>query len=255
MTLRFLSPLAAVLAVGAAAAAKPPVKLPVPVKTAKAVPRVTEVAPAADAATTNQRLAESVAARLANTSVTDGSDVSLVTDNGTVTVTGGCRSAEQKAAILGEVRVVPGVKLVKDGLSVGGPIMQAQAAGPVSGTPPAGVMPPMGGMPGGMSGMSGGYAGPAGEPYPVGNPGAAGYEGAAPPLPPHAWPTYAPYNNVSRVAYPQSYPYNAFPFIGPFYPFPKVPLGWRSVNLQWEDGHWFMGRTAVPHDYWRARFW
>ena len=52
-----------------------------------------------------------------------------------------------------------------------------------------------------------------------------------PPLPPYAWPTYAPYNNYSRVAYPTLYPYEAWPFIGPFYPFPRVPLGWRSVPL------------------------
>ena len=77
----------------------------------------------------------------------------------------------------------------------------------------------------------------------------------APPLPPHAWPTYAPYNNASRIAYPQAYPYNAFPFIGPYYPFPKVPLGWRKVTLEWEDGHWYLGRNSAPHDYWRVRFW
>jgi hypothetical protein len=60
---------------------------------------------------------------------------------------------------------------------------------------------------------------------------------------------------MSRVAYPQAYPYNAFPFIGPFYPFPKVPLGWRSVKLDWDDGHWYIGRLSTPHDYWRVRFW
>ena len=60
----------------------------------------------------------------------------------------------------------------------------------------------------------------------------------APTMPPYAWPTYAPYNNYSRVAYPEAYPYNAWPFIGPCYPFPKVPLGWRSVKLEWDDGYW-----------------
>ena len=69
---------------------------------------------------------------------------------------------------------------------------------------------------------------------------------AGPRLPPYAWPTYAPYNNYSRVAYPTAYPYNAFPFIGPYYPFPKVPLGWRKVQLEWEDGHWCYGRQLHP---------
>src|SRR5262249_39783468 len=76
-----------------------------------------------------------------------------------------------------------------------------------------------------------------------------------PRLPPYAWPTYAPYNNFSRVGYPLNYPSNAFPFIGPFYPFPKVPLGWRSVTLEWQDGHWWMGRNATKYDYWRVRYW
>jgi hypothetical protein len=76
-----------------------------------------------------------------------------------------------------------------------------------------------------------------------------------PKMPPYAWPTYAPYNNYSRVAYPTLYPYNAWPFIGPFYPFPKVPLGWRSVKLQWNDGHWWYSKTATGHDWWRVRYW
>ena len=76
-----------------------------------------------------------------------------------------------------------------------------------------------------------------------------------PAMPPYAWPTYAPYNNYSRVAYPNEYPHAAFPYIGPFYPFPKVPLGWRKVMLEWEDGHWYYGRLSSPHDFWRVKFW
>ena len=93
------------------------------------------------------------------------------------------------------------------------------------------------------------------EPAPLGFPGQAAPDLQAPNLPPYAWPTYAPYNNVSRVAYPQAYPYNAFPFIGPYYPFPKVPLGWRKVTLEWDDGHWYLGRNSAPQDYWRVKFW
>jgi hypothetical protein len=102
------------------------------------------------------------------------------------------------------------------------------------------------------SGVSGA---PIVEPAPLGASGAVTADGAAPPLPPYAWPTYAPYNNVSRVAYPQAYPYNAFPYIGPYYPFPKVPLGWRKVTLEWEDGFWWIGKVQSPQDYWRVRFW
>jgi BON domain len=75
-----------------------------------------------------------------------------------------------------------------------------------------------------------------------------------PPMPPYAWPTYAPYNNYSRVAYPSLYPQDAFPGIGPFYPFPKVPLGWRSVTLTWQDGYWYYGKGVNSHDWWRVRY-
>ncbi|MSQ97430.1 MAG: BON domain-containing protein [Gemmataceae bacterium] len=76
-----------------------------------------------------------------------------------------------------------------------------------------------------------------------------------PPMPPYAWPTFAPYNNYSRVAYPQAHNYEQFPFIGPMYPFPRVPLGWRSVSLTWEDGNWWYHRNPTGHDWWRIRYW
>ena len=76
-----------------------------------------------------------------------------------------------------------------------------------------------------------------------------------PPMPPYAWPTYAAYNNYSRVAYPQLYPYQSWPFIGPMYPFPKIPLGWRSIKLEWYDGYWWYGKTPTGHDWWRIRYW
>jgi hypothetical protein len=57
------------------------------------------------------------------------------------------------------------------------------------------------------------------------------------------------------VGYPTQYPYEAWPFIGPMYPFPKVPLGWRAVTLRWQDGYWWYGREASGHDWWRIRYW
>ncbi len=88
-------------------------------------------------------------------------------------------------------------------------------------------------------------------------PGADGWavRRGPPKMPPYAWPTYAPYNNYSRVALPQSYPYQAFPFIGPCYPFPKIPPSWRSVKLEWEDGHWWFSTHSTKHDLWRMRYW
>jgi hypothetical protein len=209
-----------------------------------AATKATASAPSSPAA--NQKLAGAVADRLTATGSFHGADLSLVTEGGVVTVTGMARDAAHKQAILQDIRVVPGVKMVRDGIKVGG-LMQAQATVPMG---PLAAPPAVGVPPGAV-----GPDGPVIEPAPLGHPGMGPADGFAPPLPPYAWPTYAPYPNISRVAYPQAYPYNAFPFIGPFYPFPKVPLGWRTVTLEWEDGHWWLGRKAAPHDFWRVRFW
>jgi len=75
------------------------------------------------------------------------------------------------------------------------------------------------------------------------------------PLPPYAWPSYAPYNNFSRVAYPVAYPKEAFPLIGPVYPFPKTPLSWRKVTLQYDDGHWWLQTHGGKRDWWTLRYW
>ena len=228
MKVRALFPLAAAAALGitAPAVAQQPAPLPVAVSNS------------------NQLLADTIAAQLRGAGLAAGADVSIDVDNGTVTLTGTTRDAAHKERVVREVRSVKGVIVVRDGLRAAG-LVQAQAGGPIAA--PIAPMPlaPQGGAPGN----------PIVEPAPLGMPGQFSPDMAAPNLPPHAWPTYAPYNNLSRVAYPTAHPYNAFPFIGPYYPFPKVPLGWRKVTLEWEDGHWYLGRNSAPQDYWRVRFW
>lgn len=59
-----------------------------------------------------------------------------------------------------------------------------------------------------------------------------------PNLPNYAWPGYAAYPNYAAVTYPKQYSPTAWPYIGPFYPYPQVPLGWRKVTLEWHDGWW-----------------
>jgi hypothetical protein len=197
----------------------------------------------ASAVNPNQLLADAVAYRLREANVTAGADVSIVAQEGTVILAGTARDAGQKARIIAEVRQVGGVVLIRDRI-VPASAAVVQVQNPPVAPAPVPIAPPMG-IPGN----------PIVEPAPLGAPGQMTPDLQAPPLPPYSWPTYAPYNNVSRVAYPQAYPYNAFPFIGPYYPFPKVPLGWRKVVLEWEDGHWYLGRASAPHDYWRVRFW
>jgi hypothetical protein len=195
--------------------------------------------PATSSPTANQTLADSIANRLRATKVAAGAEVAIVAQDGTVTLTGTVRSPAQHADVVREVRGVSGVTIVRDGLK-NGDVAQVQGSEPIP-LPLAPVGPPP--------------LNPVVEPAPLGIPGQYCADQGAPNLPPYAWPTYAPYNNLSRVAYPASYPYNAFPFIGPYYPFPKVPLGWRKVTLEWDDGYWYIGRNSAPHDYWRVKFW
>lgn len=201
---------------------------------------------------TNQQLADAVAAKLTTGTIARGADISIVAINGTVTLSGSTKDAAQKAAIVEAVRTQPGVTLVRDGLTTGN-VVQVQAQDAPAALPPVGprVTAPAFAMQSAPAPM----AGPMIEPTPVGNAGFGSMDVNAPAMPGYAWPTYAPHPNISRVAYPQSHAYGDFPFIGPYYPFPKVPLGWRAVTLKWEDGHWFLGRKSVPHDYWRVRFW
>lgn len=61
-----------------------------------------------------------------------------------------------------------------------------------------------------------------------------------PSMPSYAWPGYAAHPNYAALTYPKQYAPSAWPYIGPFYPYPQVPLGWRKVQLEWDDGWWFL---------------
>jgi hypothetical protein len=195
----------------------------------------------------NQQLADDVKARLLESGVATGAMFSVSTQGGVVELAGWVASDKQREQVVKIVSQVPGVSKVK-------PALQAQ--------PSVGLVRVSAEEPGvsaqEMPAMPTSHPHPSGlptEPLPLATGSQPAYDANGPHLPPYAWPTYAPYNNYSRVGYPTAYPYNAFPFIGPFYPFPKVPLGWRSVKLEWDDGHWYIGRLSTPHDYWRVKFW
>jgi len=105
----------------------------------------------------------------------------------------------------------------------GGGAMGAGMCGPGMGGPGAGGGAPMGYVP------QGGGAGPNTD-----NPNMPGY----------AWPSYASYPNYAALSYPKQYSPTAWPYIGPFYPYPQVPLAWRKVSLEWDDGWWFLDFSA-----------
>jgi hypothetical protein len=104
--------------------------------------------------------------------------------------------------------------------------------GQMAPTPAPGAMPAMGGnppMPAYVPGTGGGVA-PATYDHPT--------------MPPYAWPSYAAYPNYAAVTYPRQHSAAAWPYIGPFYPYPQVPLGWRKVVLEWDDGWWMLDFKA-----------
>jgi len=111
-----------------------------------------------------------------------------------------------------------------------------------------GVYPAGGGYgPPGYGGQMGGAGGMGMEAAPVGFvPNAHGrgpsYENAN--MPGYAWPSYASYPNYGALSYPRQYSPTAWPYIGPFYPYPQVPLAWRKVSLEWDDGWWFLDFSA-----------
>ena len=92
-------------------------------------------------------------------------------------------------------------------------------------------------------GQYNGAAGGGMQPMPMSHVPAAGGRTVSydnPQVPGYAWPSYAANPNYAALTYPQQYSPSAWPYIGPFYPYPQVPLGWRKVTLEWDDGWWFL---------------
>jgi hypothetical protein len=207
-----------------------------------------------------------------------GFSLDIQVENGTLWLSGRVVSKEQQTAALDVARRVPGVKQVVNDLSIAAaPTRQANFASqrtvgsgisPVAATSPMPAQPvaqqpgfePMYGIPQGgqrpvafapaysvnmananFPGHHGGqYAAPApmyAPSIPAGVP-AARYD--APQMPGYAWPSYASAPNYAAVTYPKQYAASAWPYIGPFYPYPQVPLGWRKVSLEWDDGWWYL---------------
>ena len=222
-----------------------------------------------------QKLADTIAAHLRSSGQLHDYRVDIAVRGGDVELIGSIVSQPQREEVLRLVQGVPGVVHVLDHLAIvtGNTIKRVQAEAdkvpppPPPGSPEAekgrlpapldnGGRPPAGPGSGTAPGAGAMGNGNLPEPVPMFSAPPPGFHDVNPPkMPPYAWPTYAPYNNFSRVGYPKAYPYNAWPFIGPVYPFPKIPLGWRSVKLEWDDGYWWYGRVGCKYDWWKIRYW
>jgi hypothetical protein len=209
----------------------------------------------APAVSANQQLANTIGAQLRQNANLRGYRIDVSVASGVAELHGVVADAAQRDEAVRTAQAVPGVERVRDHLTLtqSSGVMPVQAKQPPMPVPPLAPVPPLPPAAGPLGGP--GAMPPPPAPIYAANPNVPNPALQPPPLPPYAWPTYAPYNNYSRVAYPTKYPAEAWPFIGPMHPFPRVPLGWRAVTLRWEDGHWWYGRTATGHDWWRIRYW
>lgn len=189
-----------------------------------------------------------------------GFNVDMTVEQGTIFMRGFVSSAEQEMLVLraaqeagplGAVQVVDEVEvrsarpmpvaasMQNQMVSVQDPNRGAPTALPqqLGRTPTMPVSQPMP-LPAGPAGYAQ-QQGPAPMPMAVSSGGMSAM-GGTPNMPGYAWPGYAAHPNYAAVTYPQQYSPSAWPYIGPFYPYPQVPLGWRRVELQWDDGWWFL---------------
>jgi hypothetical protein len=197
---------------------------------------------AAPAAGSNQATANAVASALKASPALSAYKIEIETNRGVVTLTGSVASPAQKRDAVALVGKVAGVSGVVDQITVKDarvrPVQyQVAMHGHHGGGNAAMVEGPI--MDGGAVTGPATVMAPDGSPLPEG-PAGPGAAGANLNPPNYAWPSYAPTGNFSAVGYPTAYPWQAWPNIGPFYPYPEVPQDWRAVTLRWDDGIWWL---------------
>ena len=243
----------------------------------------------ASAPSANQETAELIGAALTAASL-DGYEIEIRYQNGVALLQGRVGTQAERATATRVVSQIPGIQSVANRLTcmqepAGGPgqRMAGPQGGPYAGGPQGGqfapgpqggpyggpqggqyspasyrqgdAQMPGAGMPQGMPPQGGGMPMAPGMPMPpqYGHPGMGASQAVYnnPSVPDYAWPSYAQYPNVAAVSYPQQYSASAWPYIGPFYPYPQVPMGWRDATLRWDDGQWnLMFRTRTDKWWW-----
>ena len=217
----------------------------------------------------DKQVAQQLATILRESGAMQSYSIGIKYNNGTVWLSGRVTDAQQMTNALQILSSVEGIDKIVNNLAVdsetaGRGRLRQPMPGSASGVQLAAASAPLPNMMGpggppmqqGMPGMPAGYSmlgaegmsehamAGGGAPNPAYAAGMA--TGTAPAtydqahMPNWAWPSYAAYPNYGAVTYPKQYSPTAWPFIGPFYPYPQVPLGWRKVSLEWDDGWWFL---------------
>jgi BON domain-containing protein len=205
----------------------------------------------APTASPNQATADAVADTLRSSATLAGYRLEIETRDGQVTLRGAVATPAHHSEAIARALRVPGVTAVVDRVQVRGdarvqPVQYQVNGGPfrrrggysMEGGVADGTTTPIAMNDGAMYPQA---AAPSDGPVPEGPAGMTGATQASmPSYPNYAWPSYAPYPNFSAVGYPTAYPWQAWPNIGPIYPYPEVPLDWRAVTLRWDDGIWWL---------------
>lgn len=212
----------------------------------------------------NQETANKIASSLKKAKLS-GFEIEISVQNGVATLDGMVASRDQRAAAA-KAALVPGVHRVDNRLQVSElppklndqtsdsprrPAGRPQSIRPTNfqGRGLEGDAPAQQAMPPQAMGPMGGP--PAGIPS-YGQPGGSASHTIynQPNFPNYAWPSYAQYPNSAAVTYPTQYAASAWPYIGPFYPYPQVPLGWRKAQLEWDDGYWNLNFRPRTDRWW-----
>lgn len=211
----------------------------------------------------DKNAAQRIANGLRDSGKLSGYSIGVKYDDGTAWLNGQVTDKNQMATAIALAKRQSGVKKVVNNLQIAAPQATRSPVQPASASSPISAQPNMARMPvhpasmadcgpGGMQGPPPGYSpapygqggyGQGAMPIPTHVQGAGGAAQAhydQPQLPNYAWPSYASYPNYAALTYPQQYSATAWPYIGPFYPYPQVPLGWRKVSLEWDDGWWHL---------------
>ncbi|MBR5711142.1 MAG: BON domain-containing protein [Thermoguttaceae bacterium] len=208
----------------------------------------------------NQMVADNIEQALVQSAVLDEADqIQVSVKDGVVTLDGVAASSQQRSRIESVVRRVPGVYSVNNHMNVGeiqqvsaSILEQAPVSSAVGQQPGVSILSDVPLSEAQPTPAAADSSAPVqyGTPLPMTSgpqyamPDQYGQQHAVrydrPYMPNYAWPSYAAYPNYAQVCYPKQYSANAWPYIGPVYPYPQVPLGWREVTLKWHDGTWRM---------------
>lgn len=197
--------------------------------------------------------AEQIAVVLRDSGQMQNYSVGVKYKNGTVWLSGRVASNQQMQAALAVISEIEGIEKIVNNLDVAkGAVAKSASAksgmarrasatsAEVDGDAPPAARGDV--APAGYNKLGAKHAARRAGPVPAYIGGAGGQPPAydQPHMPNYAWPSYAASPNYAAVSYPKQYSPTAWPFIGPFYPYPQVPLGWRKVALEWDDGWWFL---------------